>query len=315
MPTAQANFISRINNFERIVSPEDVNDSLLVSKALTETVHNEKVKILRNGMAIIGFTILEDFIKKRASEVLKEIGRSRVSFNRLPAKLKNATTLGALKGIQYKAGILKRNLDDHISFIQDETQFISSTKNSVFELSEYSLGWEKSNLSSEDVTKILSIFNVSEGWNSIQHISSAINSNLTNPSDIFKNSAARRHNAAHNANADSLLTDLQDYVSEAKVIAFAFDSLISQSLIHIKNLNADFLNGIITTVCSQLSFRFILEVGTKWKEYKGNSTSAVRVKNTLDEIQTEAETRAISNNDFLIIKSKNNQIINWKINL
>lgn len=314
MPTAKDNFLLRSKNFERIVSPEDVNDAQLISKALTETIHNEKVKMLRNGMAIIGYTILEDFIKKRVGEVLKEIGSSRVNFNSLPNKLKNATTVGALKGIQKKAEMLKRNLEDHLSFIQDETLFVSSTKNSAFELSEYSLGWEKSNLSSGDIADFLSIFNVNGGWNAIQQISSVININLTNPSEIFKNSASRRHRAAHDASADSLLTDLQDYVSEARVIAFAFDSLISQSLIHIKNLNTDFLNETISTEFNQLSFRFILEEGNKWKEYRSNSIRAFRVKDTLYEIQGDAETRAISNKEFLIIKSSNNQIIDWKIN-
>lgn len=311
---AKDNFLLRIKNFERIVSPVDANDALLVSKALTETIHNEKVKMLRNGMAIIGYTILEDFIKKRIGEVLKEIGRSRVSFNSLPKKLKNATTIGALKGIQFKAEMLKRNSGDHLTFIQEETQFVSSTKNSTFELSEYSLGWDKSNLSSVDITNFLSVFNVEGGWKAIQFISSAINSNLTNPNEIFKNSVTRRHKAAHNADADSLLTDLQNFVSEARVIAFAFDSLISQSLKHIKNLNTDFLNESYKTNFNQLSFRFIIEVGNKWKEYKENSTRAYRVKNTLDDIIVDAERRAITNDEILIIKSINNQIIDWKIN-
>jgi hypothetical protein len=65
MPTAKDNFISRISNFEKIVSPESPSDTVLTTRALTETVHNEKVRMLRNGMAIIGFTILEDFIKNR----------------------------------------------------------------------------------------------------------------------------------------------------------------------------------------------------------------------------------------------------------
>lgn len=314
MLTAKDDFLFRINNFERIVSPADTNNSLLISKALTETIHNEKVRMLRNGMAIIGYSILVDFIKKRVGEILKEIGKSKVTFDSLPIKLKNATTFGALKGIQSKAEILKRNLEDHLTFIQNETLFVSSTKNSVFELSEYSLGWGKSNLSSLDITNFLSVFNVNNGWTAIQQISSAININLTNPNESFKNSASRRHKAAHNTNADSLLTDLQNYVSEAKVIAFAFDSLISQSLIHIKNLNTDFLNETIKTEFNQLSFRFILEVGTKWKEFRNNSTRAFRVKDTLIEIQGNAETRAISNKEILVVKSSNNQIIDWKIN-
>ncbi|MBL4782282.1 MAG: hypothetical protein JKX92_08575 [Porticoccaceae bacterium] len=312
MPTAKDDFIYRISNFEKIVSPENSSDSVLVTRALTETVHNEKVRMLRNGMAIIGFTILEDFIKNRISEVLKAIGNSRVNFNQLPSKLKDATTIGALKGIKTRAEVLKTNSSDYITFIQDESKLVSSTQDSVFELSTYSIGWDKSNLSASDISNYLSIFSVGGGWETIQKISAAININLTNPNEIYKNISTRRHKAAHNTNAESLLTDLQDYVSQSCVIAFAFDALISHSLMQINVLNTDFLNENIKTTFDDLSFRFVLEGNNQWKEYKGNSSRAYRVNNILADLLTDAEARAIHNKEFLLIKSKNNQIIDWK---
>ncbi len=50
---------------------------------------------------------------------------------------------------------------------------------------------------------------------------------------------------------------LQEYVSQSKVIAFAFDVLISKSLSYIKNNNADFLQGELKTNFDNLSFRFL----------------------------------------------------------
>ena len=147
MPTAKQNFINRISSFERIVSPTNPVDSVLISRALTEIEHNEKVKMLRNGMAIIAFTILEDFIKKRIGEILKAVGTTPVSFSSLPPRIREAATVSALKGIQNRADTLRRNAEDHITFIQNETHFISSTKDAVFEFSEFSLGWDKSNRS------------------------------------------------------------------------------------------------------------------------------------------------------------------------
>jgi len=312
MPTAKENFISRISNFEKIVSPENSSDAVLVTRALTETVHNEKVRMLRNGMAIIGFTILEDFIKNRMSEVLKSIGSSRVNFNQLPSKLKDATTIGALKGIKTRAEVLKTNSNDYITFIQDESKFVSSTQDSVFELSKYSIGWDKFNVSASDISNFLSIFNVDGGWQAIQKISAAININLTNPNEIYKNISARRHKAAHNIDADSLLTDLQNHVSQSCVIAFAFDTLISHSLMQIDVLNTAFLNEDIKTTFEDLSFRFILENNNKWREYKGSSSRAYRVNSILADLLTDAEARSIHNKEFLLIKSQNNQIIDWK---
>ena len=92
MASAKENFILRIGTFNSIVHPDIPEDIKLNSKALTETLHNEKVRMLRNGMSIIGFTILEDFIKRRIGEILKIIGTTGCTFNSLPEKLKEDVT-------------------------------------------------------------------------------------------------------------------------------------------------------------------------------------------------------------------------------
>lgn len=315
MPTAKENFLSRLINFEKVVSPENPADSVLVSRSLSEISHNERVKMLRNGLAIVSYTMLEDFIKKRVGEVFKELGTSGIDFNSLPEKLKDLAVLGALNGVKSIAEMRKRNSEDYISFIQDETSFISSTKNTTFELSEYSFGWSKSNLSAEDINTILSIFNVAGGWDNIRSISSIININLLNPKEIFTNAARRRHSAAHDSNADSLLVDLQSYVTQSRVIAFGVDTLITQSLRQIKNNNINFLNGSVRTAVNQLSFRYIVQEDDKWKEKKTLTGRAYRIKFTLDEILPQSQIRAKNNNEILLIKASNNQILDWKIEI
>ena len=313
MPTAKENFINRITSFEKIVSPTNAADSVLISRALTEIEHNEKVKILRNGMAIIAFTILEDFIKKKIGEILKGIGSTTVSFSSLPPKIREAATVSALKGIQSRADTLKRNFEDHITFIQNETLCISSTKHTIFELSEFSLGWDKSNITSDDVKTFLGIFGTKDGWGVIQKISIAISITLLTPGEIFKNAAMRRHKAAHNAAADSLLTDLQNFVTQAKVIALGFDSLLSKSLKYIENNDSAFLNESKTIELSHLKFRFILEKDGKWKEYGPASNRAVKIETSLSALKPLALTRARNNNEILVIKSASNQLIDWYI--
>ena len=138
MSIAKDTFLVRLSNFENALSSDD-----LLSRALTDRLHNEKARMLRNGMAIVGYTILEDFIKKRIGEILKDIGRTGINFSALPIKLKEAAVVSALKGVQTRADNLKRASEDHITFIQEETGYISSTKSPVFELSEYTFGWDK----------------------------------------------------------------------------------------------------------------------------------------------------------------------------
>lgn len=312
MASAKINFITRINTFDSIIYPNITDDISLNSKALTEILHNEKVRMLRNGMSIIGFTILEDFIKRRTGEILKSIGSTGCNFNMLPEKLKEAVTFYALKGINSRADTLKRNSEDFITFIQNETTFISSTKGSVYELSEYSIGWDKSNLNSADISDILGIFNVEGGWKSIQKLSSRINCSILNPDQVFRNFASNRHKSAHNTDADSLLTDLESFLVQSKIIAFCFDSLLDKSLSYIKINNVNFLNLTLKTRPEDIKIRYLIEIDGYWKEYINNNfTRAFRKNTDYNIILAEAKLRALSNKEVLIIKYENNSIRDW----
>lgn len=315
MATAKIYFIERINTFSSIVYPQNTDEIKLNSKALTETLHNEKVRMLRNGMSIIGFTILEDFIKRRTGEVLKEISSTSCAFIHLPEKLREAVTFYALKGINTRAESLKRNSEDFITFIQNETEFISSTKKSAFELSEYSMGWDKSNLNANDISDFLKIFNVDGGWNSIQALSSRINCSILNPNQVFSNFATNRHKSAHNSNTDSLLTDLQSFITQSKIIAFCFDSLLNKSFSFIRLNNNDFLNGTIKTTQQAIKIRYIIESNGKWKEYQNNNFNrAFRTNSDYSLLLNEAKLRAELNKEVLLTKYEDNSIREWFTN-
>lgn len=312
MASAKNNFITRINTFNSIIYPNLPDDVSLNSKALTETLHNEKVRMLRNGMSIIGFTFLEDFIKRRTGEILKSIGTTGCNFNLLPEKIKEAVTFYALKGINSRADTLKRNSEDFITFIQNETGFISSTKSSVYELSEYSIGWDKSNLNSQDISDILTILNIEGGWNSIQRLSSLINCSILNPDQVFKNFAMNRHKSAHNSDANSLLTDLESFITQSKIIAFCFDALIDKSLSYIKLNNLSYLNLTLKTKPLDVKIRFLIEIGGKWKEFANNNlTRAFRTNIDYNVILIDAKLRAQTNKEILLIKYENNSIRDW----
>lgn len=308
MATAKEIFLNRLSTLETALTSHD-----LISKSLTERSHNEKARLLRNGLAIIEFNILEDFIKKRLGEILKEIGRYTISFDRLPAKLKEACVVGALKGIQERSVNLKRDSEDYILFLQTETGFVASTKNSVFELSEYSLGWDKSNINHDDIPNFLKTFNINSGWDAIKSISIMIGVTLADPKFIFLNAQQRRHKAAHNPEADSLLSDLKDFVLQSKVIALSFDLLLSKSLKYIKDCNEEFLTERIKTEANHIKFRYIVKVHHLWKEYKSLSNRAYRTNDNYEILFNEAKIRAQNASEVLLVKTDSNEVKNWYI--
>lgn len=308
MATAKDVLIERFINLENALSSPEV-----LPLALTQRVHNEKARMLRNGLAIIAFNIIEDFIKRRVGEAFKYIGTCGVSFNDLPHSIIEASVYNALKGILQRAENLKRTSEDYITFIQSETRFLSSTLDPTFELSEYTLGWDKSNLSTDDLKTIFKIFQINGGWSSVQEISSMLNITLIQPSDIFRNAAQRRHRAAHNPNSDAPLNDLTDFVLQAKIIALAFDALISKSLKYILDNNNTFLQGSLKTMPSHIKFRFLKYVDGKWKEYVGENTRAYRTNTDFNIILNDSKSRAQNNNEILVIKPSENSVKDWYV--
>ena len=60
MPTAKHNFLERLFTIKKSLYIPNVIDGLP-----TETEHNNIARLLRNGLAVVGFVALEDFIKNQ----------------------------------------------------------------------------------------------------------------------------------------------------------------------------------------------------------------------------------------------------------
>jgi hypothetical protein len=300
MPAAKSNFLERIAILKRTLSSDFLRDN-----GVAVSTHNEKARILRNGISIIAFTILEDFIKDRTGEVLQSIGTSSINFNSLNQEIQQAATINALRSIQERANNLKRGNEDWLTFIQNETSQIASTSGFPYSISKFSLGWDKSNLSKDDIPKFMKILNVEGGWNSIRHVTTNANVTLVGPDNFFLNAANRRHKAAHNPNANSLYSDLIDFYRDVKSFAFAYDALISKGLAHI------IANNPINVTHNHITLRFLIKDSGVWKEYNSTSGRPIRTDRNYNRILAQAKRRAINRNATLVIKNSIGEIHNW----
>ena len=289
----------------------DSPTSLVLSIQPMNDAHNSKAKILRNGLAIMSYIYLEDFIKTRFGEVLSGIDYHNVPFSDLPTRIQSTASMSALDGVKFRANVLKKKGEDWLSFIQNQTCKISSSQGAEYNLSEYSFGWDKPNISEEDISKALKIFCVQGGWRAIQGITSKGLITLISPQEVFKNAANRRHEAAHNPNADSPLQDIIEFAKNAKIIAFAFDSLITKSLKEINAGNQNILNETKKIEVDDVKLRFILKGGNYWKEYVDPTGRPPKNSPILDDAIRAAKRRRYSNRETILIKNEANDILDW----
>ena len=303
-------FISKSNVFQETVHSTPTVE-LLTTKDAQHQSHNIKANLLRNGLTVVSYSFLEEFIKTRIGEIIAKFDNRRIQFQALDADLQKALSLNALDGLRFRADMLKKKGGDWMSFIQDETKTISSSKNNRFKLSQYSIGWNKPNLESGDINKFLKLFGIKGGWQTVQKMTVKGNVTLPSPESIYKNSATRRHQAAHSANANSLLTDLQDFSKSSRIIAFAFDSLMSRALSETNSNNQRFLSRQDKLTEEDVLITFLIKDGIYWREKKVENGRTIKLYLNQDIAIKNIKKRSYFKNATLIVKDENNLILNW----
>ncbi|WP_375170302.1 HEPN domain-containing protein [Marinobacter sp.] len=306
MPSAKADFIDRIRCLDASIDIDSVQN-----RALTEKQHNSIARMLRNGLAVVSFASLEDFIKKRSSEAMAEVSRCTISFTELPEKLQRAATYEVLSALTYQLNLLDR--EDRASYIQEHALKISSTATPNFELSSHTFAHSQANVSNTVIGEILKCFNVDDPWRQMSQIASdlGLTSGLS-LSEIFKSASIRRHKAAHVAGADTPPTDIKQFVKEAFAIAITFDALLSKAIQKMIENDDDFARNGIKINSNNVSFRTIRFIDGKWKEYKGDNARAFRASDDLDVLSRNARRRALASKELIVEFDQSGLVSSWE---
>lgn len=304
MSRARQDFLYRFSTFEQTLAEVAVQDG-----ALHESDRNAKARLLRNGLAVASFAFLEDFIRQRSGEVLANIAASGIGFSALPEKVRSAATFGLLRSLDSRA---RYEPDEaaKISFVQSHAGMISSTAAIPFQLSELSFGYRASNISDEEVGDILRAFRVISPWKAIGTLASRVGLGSLVLDEAFKNAAKRRHSAAHVPGATTPLNDLENYVREAKAIAFGFDVLLSGSALLVRKRDVSYLGGgnvdPITMPISLLYF----DRG-RYKERPFGSARAKATAADVASLETVAFPRAIAQGAAIAYLGPAGQLDKW----
>ena len=305
MPTAKQNFLQRIFIIEKSLSTPNVLDGLP-----TQNEHNDIARLLRNGIAVVGFVALEDFIKNRAIEILNEVASSHIPFTRLTEDLQYFSTVDVLKSILRIANFENTKIDK-ISLVQNETKIISSSLNTSYDLNKHTFGYSNSNISKDEIKKILKAFKIQDSWNKQTALASILGITSLPLENSFDNAASRRHKAAHDTSSIIPIVDLIQFVNEALAIALTFDSFLSYAKNKLINDNTNFLASSANIDHNNLSLSFIKKEANKWKYKRNRRTNAVKINSDKNLLMTEVIPLSRSLNECLIIYDELNKIIDW----
>lgn len=307
MPNARSMFIERISSLARSSQIDAVKN-----KALTEKAHNDVARMLRNGLAVVGFTALEDFIKLRTSEVLSEVGNANVPFKDLPERLKFAATFEALSALSYQLSF--RDKSDRIIYVQEHAKKISSTAGSVYEITPHAFGYDQANVKEDTVKSILKSFLIDDPWGEMSKLGARLGLVGMPLSETFKGAAHRRHRAAHVAHADTPITDLTQFIKEAYAIAIGFDGLLSKAFSMMQQQDQKFLRGERKIDNTSIKTRVLKQDNGIWKEFVEERKKAYRASKDLETLLPMARTRAVTAANLFVQYDSAGEILSWECN-
>jgi hypothetical protein len=307
MASAKSLFLERIAS---LVASTRID--AITNRSLTERSHNDVARMLRNGLAVVGFASLEDFIKSRISEVLNEVGRTGVPFRSLPEKLRFAATFESVSALSYQMQI--REKSDRVAYIQEHAAKISSTSASAYEITPHAFGYDQANVNSDTIKSILKSFLVDDPWGEMSKIAARIGLVGMPLDETFRSAATRRHRAAHVAHHDTPQTDIQQYTKEAYAIAITFDALLTKALKNLYSQNARYLSGQEKISSLSIKIRSLRMQNNIWKELIEGSSRAVKADANLSAIQIVAKSRAIAAGNLYIEYNQEGEISNWECN-
>lgn len=281
------------------------------ARPLSEQAHNDVARMLRNGLAVVGFAALEDFIKSRIAEVLSEVGSTNVPFRNLPEKLQYAATSEALSAIRYQME-LRQTMSDRMEYVQNHSQRIASTVTTAYSLTPHALGYNKANVSQAMVKEMLTCFQIEDPWNSITRIAARLGLVALPLHETYKSAVLRRNHAAHVAHADTPQTDLQQFATEALAIAIGFDALLTCALSNLRRHDGPYLQEQANVSAANISIRKVLSHGNKWREELEGRSKAVKVEASREVLLVSARARAAVARNLLVIHGDCGQVVGWE---
>lgn len=202
---------------------------LLIPNGLGSSPHNDRARILRNGLAVQYFAILEEFLRSRAAELLSYLSGGPVAFASLPVLLQEAATRGALEALAYQSRT--RGSELTLATIQQVATAIGSTTLSGYQFTEMTFGYDSSNLAPRHLSEFLASINVGpDSWRQMTMLKSRLGFGQLPLDEAFRNGATARHSSAHSGLVDTSISQLTDFHQAELLIALTFDALASRAV-------------------------------------------------------------------------------------
>ncbi|MFC0239343.1 HEPN domain-containing protein [Rhodopseudomonas telluris] len=220
---------ARIDFYSRIELIRDLSDNpLLMDTFPHNDAHNTRAAILRNGLVVSAFSLLESYLQRRVDETIVEMQRSQIGYSMLGEKLRKLLSLDAIIGLATRLGFTDKA--ERLAFA--EANIVRLAGGPALPINYTGLGFSPkgSNVSGDDIQTLLAAFGVQSPWQCIGNVISSLGATRLSARDDFLNFARARNKAAHDSTTNIATSDLKTYLDTALLVGMASDIIVTNAV-------------------------------------------------------------------------------------
>lgn len=270
-------------------------------------------EILRRGLAVSSFNMLETFVEGRLGELTEFINQGEVHFADLPDRLQKSAVR---KTLEVASARVKRMPETEVrEFVAKVGESLAAVRGPI-NLSVLTWLWQGSNMGVADFSDVMRAFHVKQPWDAVSSLSvrlklPAFGGQGVDAATQLREFGKERNLAAHDSSyhVSNLWIPLAvDLVTKFAVTFDAFSSVASHAL---RSGNAAYL-GDDNWTSTQVGIRRVKKRTRDWAEYGESGTSAFRTGIDQHTITVGAASRC-RNVDLLVVTNLSDEIIDWSI--
>lgn len=267
-------------------------------------------EILRRGVAISAYNLLETFIEGRLDELTTHINLTHLHFGDLSDRLQHLATQNLLAVASARARRMPKQ--DVRSFAQRLGESLAAVHGGI-NLSSLTWLWSGSNMGVEDYITILKALHVKDAMRAVDALAQRLGLAASEPKSELTEFGQQRHRAAHDSAHQ--ITNLWIPVAIDQLVKFSitFDAFASVGAAALRRGDFAFRADDNWTAGNLGVRRIVERPNGDWAEHtEANSSRAVRVDRDRHALTIGAAGRC-SDRDVLVISDKAGQIIDWSI--
>lgn len=259
--------VARVKFLERLAGIRVASQDNLLLGASANAAEQQAARLLRNGLSVTAFAVLEGFVKERTGEVATWLTQQTLPFSTYPTGLQHAVqdrgllVLAALQRREPAGAEFKRTL------IELGASWATSGGGGAWTFPHAALLWPASNLKAGEAISILNSFGVADKWAHLTKTAEEAGFNVRPTDTLFNEIAARRNASAHDSAYDADVLLLRSVPNHLLAFAYAFDALLS---VGAKSIRAQ---AAVTAGASCVNLtRFDQSASNpqQWDEYRGS---------------------------------------------